>query len=202
VWIQLTVKNANNQIIFDSGKPDASGTISTDAKRLEPACLAIEKPQDFDSSDCYEPHRDVITDDSQIAIYETVLADTNGNITHVLLHADTYLKENRIPPQGFTNSQATSIEPQMIPAGVTGDADFNALNNQEGSGSDTVHYQVGVAGQTGPFRVEAKLHYQAIQPSFVNSLHADAGRVNRFKVMYEENPPTVETLASTSAVFN
>ena len=202
VWIQLTVRNANNQIIFESGAPDANGYISTDAKRLDPACLAIEKPLDFDSSACYEPHRDVITDDSQVAIYETVLADTNGDITHVLLHADRYLKENRIPPQGFTNSQANSIEPQTLPAGLNGDVDFNADNNQEGSGSDTVHYLVNVAGQTGPFSVETKLHYQAIQPAFVNSLHAEAGKVNRFKVMYAENPPTVETLASTSANSN
>ena len=202
VWIQLTIKNANNQIIFESGKPDTNGYISTDAKRLDPVCLAIEKPQNFDSSSCYEPHRDVITDASQVAIYETVLGDTNDDITHVLLHANTYLKENRIPPQGFTNSQANAIEPQTIPAGVNGDTDFNALNNHEGSGSDTVHYQVAVAGETGPYSVEAKLHYQAIQPSFVNSLHADAGKVNRFKVMYAENPPSVETLAQASVVTN
>jgi hypothetical protein len=202
IWLQLTIKNASNQVIFESGTPDANGRISTDAKRLDPACLAIEKPQGFDSSNCYEPHRDVITDPSQIAIYETVLGDTNANITHVLLHADTYLKENRIPPQGFTNSQADAIETQTLPAGVNGDADFNAINNQEGSGSDTVHYRVAVAGQTGPYTVEAMLHYQAIQPSFVNSLHADAGKVNRFKVMYAENPPLVETLASASAETN
>ena len=202
VWLQLTVRNANNQIIFDSGAPDANGRISTDAKRLHPTCLAIEKPQDFNSSACYEPHRDIITNDSQIAIYETVLGDTNGDITHVLLHAASYLKENRIPPRGFTNSQADSIEPQTLPAGVNGDADFNVINNQEGSGSDTVHYQVAVAGQPGPFSVEAKLHYQTIQPSFVNSLHADAGKVNRFKVMYAENPPVVETLAMASAASN
>ena len=202
VWLQLTVKNGNNQVIFESGAPDANGYISTDAKRLDPACLAIDKPQAFESSACYEPHRDVITDDSQIAIYETVLGDTNGDITHVLLHANSYLKENRIPPQGFTISQATAIEPQTVPAGINGDADFNALNNQEGSGSDTVHYRIPVNGQTGPYSVEAKLHYQAIQPSFVNSLHADAGKVNRFKVMYSENPPVVEILASASALTN
>lgn len=189
-------------MIFESGAPDANGYISTDAQRLDPSCLAIEKPQNFDTSNCYEPHRDVITDQSQIAIYETVLGDTNADITHVLLHADTYLKENRIPPQGFTNNQANLIEPQTLPAGVNGDADFNAVNNQDGNGSDTVHYQVAVAGQTGPYSVEAKLHYQAIQPAFVNSLHADAGKVNRFKVMCSENPPVVETLTQTSAVTN
>jgi len=202
VWLQLTVKDANNQVIFESGAPDANGYLSTDAMRLDPICLAIEKPQNFDSSNCYEPHRDVITDQSQIAIYETVLGDTNAEITHVLLHADTYLKENRIPPQGFTNNQANLIEPQTLPAGVSGDTDFNADNNQEGSGSDTVHYRVSVEGQNGPYSVEARLLYQTIQPSFVNSLHADAGKVNRFKVMYAANPPAVETLAQDSAVTN
>jgi hypothetical protein len=202
VWLQLTVKNTSNQVIFESGAPDANGRISTDAARLDSNCLAIEKNQGFDSSNCYEPHRDVVTEPSQVAIYETVLGDTNANITHVLLHADTYLKENRIPPQGFTNSQADSIEPQTLPAGVTGDADFNALNNEEGTGSDTVHYRVDVTGQTGPFAIEAKLHYQSIQPAFVNSLHADAGKVNRFKIMYAETPPSVETLAQASAATN
>jgi hypothetical protein len=202
VWLQLTVVNAENKIIFESGKPDVNGYLSTDTQRLAAECLTIAKPEDFDSNNCYEPHRDVITNDNQIAIYETVLADTNEDITHVLLYANSYLKENRIPPQGFTNNQANTIEPQTLPTGVNGDTDFNTLNNQEGSGSDTVHYQVAIAGQPGPFSVEAKLHYQTIQPSFVNSLHADTGKVNRFKVMYAENPPTVETLAQTSAVTN
>ena len=200
VWLQLTVKNTNGEVIFESGAPDSTGYISTDAKRLDPVCLSITKPQGFDSSNCYEPHRDVITNQSQVAIYETVLGDTNADITHVLLHADTYLKENRIPPQGFTNNQADLIEPQTIPVGLNNDADFNADNNQEGSGSDTVHYRVSVEGQNGPYSVEAQLLYQAIQPSFVNSLHADTGKVNRFKVMYAENPPSVETLAKASAI--
>ena len=202
VWLQLTVRNGNNQVIFESGAPDTNGRISTDSKRLEPTCLAIAKPQTFDSSNCYEPHRDVINDPSQVAIYETVLGDSNANITHVLLHANTYLKDNRIPPQGFTISQANLIEPQTVPAGVNGDADFNAENNQEGSGSDTIHYRVSLAGQNGPYNVEARLLYQAVQPAFVNSLHADAGKVNRFKVMYAENPPLVEILAQTSDVIN
>jgi hypothetical protein len=89
-----------------------------------------------------------------------------------------------------------------LPAGINGDADFNADNNQEGSGSDTIHYRVSVEGQNGPYSVEARLLYQSIQPSFVNSLHADAGKVNRFKMMYATNPPTVETLAHDSAATN
>jgi hypothetical protein len=107
VWLQLTVKDANNHVIFESGAPDANGYLSTDARRLDPSCLAIEKPQNFDSSNCYEPHRDVITDQSRVAICETVLGDTNADITHVLLHADTYLKENRIPRKALPTTRLT-----------------------------------------------------------------------------------------------
>jgi hypothetical protein len=59
-----------------------------------------------------------------------------------------------------------------------------------------VHYQVNIDGKTGPFTVEARLLYQATQPAFVDGMHNTGDRVNRFKVMYDEVPPTVEELAS------
>ena len=73
-WLHVVVKSAGN-IIFESGKPDSRGYISTDAARLKADCMAGHKLEGFDSSLCYEPHRDVINDESQVAIYETVLGD-------------------------------------------------------------------------------------------------------------------------------
>ena len=78
----------------------------------------------FDSSLCYESHYDVINDPSQVAIYETVLGNVNGDITHTLLQGASYLKDNRIPPNGFTNTKAETIEAKTIPSGVDGDGDF------------------------------------------------------------------------------
>jgi hypothetical protein len=145
---------------------------------------------------CYEPHRDVINDEEQVAIYETVLGDINGNITHTLLQGAQYLKDNRIPPAGFINANTT--EAQTIPAGVDGDEDFNCVSTAEGCGADTVHYQVDISGQAGPYIVEAELLYQATQPAFVDGMHNTGERVNRFKVMYDRVPPTVETLATAA----
>lgn len=201
VWIHFRVKDASDRVVFESGAPDAAGRISTDAQRLDPDCLAHDKSPDFDNENCFEPHRDVIAKPSQVAIYEAVPGDTLGHITHVLLHASSYLKDNRLPPRGFTNSAASAIEIQTVPAGVNGDNDFNASNGQEGSGTDTVHYRVHLDGDSGPYTVEARLLYQAIQPSFVEALHADADRVNRFKVMYARHTPRVETLAEASAAY-
>jgi hypothetical protein len=160
--------------------------------------MALDKLEGFDSGLCYEPHRDVIDDPEQVAIYETVLGDVNGNITHTLLRGAEYLKDNRIPPRGFTESVAATIETQTIPSGVTGDGDFNcgAGTASEGCGADTVHYQVDLAGHTGPYAVEARLLYQATQPAFVDGLHTIGDRVNRFKVMYDAVPPSAEVLAT------
>jgi len=198
VWLHVIVKNGANQIIFESGKPDARGYISTDAARLKADCMSAHKLEGFDTSLCYEPHRDVINDPSQIAIYETVLGDVNDNITHTLLQGSQYLKDNRIPPQGFTNGKAATIEPQTVPAGVAGDDDFNCVSTSEGCGSDTVHYQVNIEGQKGPYSVEVRLLYQATQPGFVDGMHTDGDRVNRFKVMYDAVPPSVEVLATAT----
>ena len=198
-WLHVTVKDGGGSTVFESGKPDARGYISTDEARLKADCMSQQKLDGFDSSLCYEPHRDVITDASQVAIYETVLGDINDDITHTLLQAAQYLKDNRIPPIGFTNATAAAIEVQTIPAGVAGDSDFNCVDAAEGCGADTVHYRVDIGTQTGPFTVEARLLYQATQPGFVDGLHTDADRVNRFKVMYAAVPPSVEVLATATA---
>ena len=196
-WLHVVVKSAGN-IIFESGKPDSRGYISTDAARLKADCMAGHKLDGFDSSLCYEPHRDVISEESQVAIYETVLGDVNGDITHTLLQAASYLKDNRIPPAGFTNSKAATIEEQTIPSGVAGDDNFNCVAVTEGCGMDTVRYQVDTEGQSGPYTVEVELLYQATQPGFVDGMHNVGDRVNRFKVMYDAVPPSVEVLATAT----
>jgi hypothetical protein len=198
MWLHVLVRNGANQIIFESGKPDSRSYISTDEARLKADCMSKDKLDGFDTSLCYEPHRDVITDPSQVAIYETVLGDVNGKITHTLLQGAQYLKDNRIPPSGFTNSKAATIETQTIPTGVAGDGDFNCVATAEGCGADSVHYQVDITGQAGPYVVVARLLYQATQPGFVDGMHTDGDRVNRFKVMYDAVPPSVEELATAT----
>ena len=195
-WLHVTVKDGGANVIFESGKPDSRGYISTDETRLKADCMAKNKLDGFDSSLCYEPHRDVIIDPAQVAIYETVLGNINGRITHTLLQGAQYLKDNRIPPAGFKIANVTEV--QTIPAGVAGDNDFNCVSTAEGCGADTVHYQVNIDGQTGPYSVETRLLYQATQPAFVDGMHNDADRVNRFKVIYDDVPPSVEVLGTAN----
>ncbi|MGB5258983.1 MAG: JDVT-CTERM domain-containing protein, partial [Gammaproteobacteria bacterium] len=119
-------------------------------------------------------------------------------LTHVLLHANSYLKDNRIPPEGFTNNQASVIEPQALPAGIGTDADFNRLNNQEGSGTDTVHYRVPLNDPGVDHSVEVRLLFQSVQPAFIEGLHATGTEVTGFKQMVAQNAPGFEELASAN----
>jgi hypothetical protein len=130
-----------------------------------------------------------------------VLGDTNDHITHVLLHANSYLKDNRIPPEGFTLSQADVIEAQTKPAGVVLDPDFNHENGNEGSGSDTVHYRVPLNNPADSHSVSVRLLYQPIQPAFIDALHATGSQVTAFKQMVAASPPGAEVLATANAVI-
>lgn len=197
-WLHVTVRDASGQVVFESGAVDATGRIGTDAAHTAAACVAPVKAPGFDSSACFEPHRDIIDNPAQVAVYEAVLADTNAAITYVLLYADSYLKDNRLLPEGFTAAQAAVIEPQTLPAGTAGDADFNRAGGVEGSGSDTVHYRVALPAVNGPYTVDAELLFQSVRPGFVEGLSSNTTRVNAFRSLYRSRPPTVETLASVS----
>lgn len=194
VWVNLRVTDGDGAVVFDSGTPDSRGRIAGDAAALTEDCLAITKPADFDDSDCFAPHRDVIDDPGQVAIYEPVLGDTNGNITYVLLKAASYLKDNRIPPEGFV---AANQHPDTAVIGIDGDLDFNT----NGSGRDTIHYRIDVADRNGPFTVDARLLYQSIRPAFAAAIHAKQGEAEdvhgtQFHLLLDAQPPTVEQLAT------
>jgi hypothetical protein len=208
MWLHVKVLDAADQVIFESGAVDEYGRLDVDAAHNHPACLSRHEWTDpFDFSACYEPHRDVIDDPAQIAIYESVMGDVNDDITYMLLFADHYLKDNRIPPRGYERGFDLGEDMGVAGNGITGifgeaatDADFSPDfdegNPDAGSGQDVVHYRVNTEGHTGPFQVEARLMFQSVRPSFVASLHGtDNPRVDRFQKMYEMVPPAPEVLA-------
>jgi len=197
VWVHLRVADADGRVLFESGDVDADGRISLDAGHTRSACLASAKEgtaQDY--ADCYEPHRDMIEAPEQVAIYEAVMGDLHDRVTYVLLYANGYLKDNRLPPAGF-NRAALDAEST---AGVFGlaarDPDFSPDYPDTGSGSDLVRYRVMVDESVGPVMIEARLLFQSIRPAFAEMLgESQDPRVTRFGEMYAQVPPIVEELA-------
>lgn len=192
IWVATRVTDSEGAVVFDSGFPDENYQLTVDAAFTSDACMAIKKPAGFDSSACYQPHINLVTTPEEIPIYEVVMGSTTNAITHVLLYASTSLKDNRIPPGGF---DIDAVPPEIVPAGVDGDADFN-LNN---AGQDTITYQLPMPETAKPpFSVESTLYYQSIRPTFVDAAHGEHPWIREFETIASINPPPAEVLASAN----
>ena len=146
-WLHVVVRDAGGNVVFESGKLNADGSI-------------VGNVNDEDPSK-FEPHFSTISDPRQVEIYEDILGDANGHVTTGLLQAVRYLKDNRLLPHGFDKATA----PAEI--GVVGGAATDPNFNDQGS---TVHYVVQNAHAAGPYTVMAELWFQPIGYRWAHNL--------------------------------
>lgn len=145
-WVHLTVTAPDGNVVFESGRLDAYGRIVDKAGRA------------LDDRGTIMPHRDVISSDTEVQVYEAVMADATGAVAKTLFDATHFAKDNRLLPRGF---RADAPSAAMIrPVGVDGDADFGS--------SDGITYRV--AGAPAGSSVAAELVYQSVRPSELDGL--------------------------------
>jgi hypothetical protein len=139
----------------------------------------------------YEPHYNIINDPGQAQIYELVMGDVNGDKTTVLERAYTPLKDNRIPPLGFSTTHSV-YDTCTIAGDALTDTDFNYINSVEGSGTDVVHYHIPLNNYTGSFNVSASLYYQTLPPSFLTEmLNYQSAEIDSFFAYYNNADKSV-----------
>ncbi len=172
-WLNLSVLN-NNTAVWSSG----------DYNRDSLEIVGLDSG--------YEPHHDVITSADQVQVYQTIMKDVDGKVNYILLRAAGFLKDNRIPPQGFTKTgpyyDSTRVEGKALD-----DSNFNAA----ASGTDTVTYRIGGLNPQTTYDVRVRLLYQSLAPRYVGhllSFNTDA--VNRFRTYYEATPNLPVTIDS------
>lgn len=165
-YIEFVATNDDGDVIFHSGKLMPNFEVQG-------------------QNPTYEPHYDLITDGAnQVQIYEMVMGDVNGNETTVLERADHPIKDNRLPPLGFTVNHA-SYDTMRIAGVPTTDLNFNRINAQEGSGTDDVRYHIPLNGATGNIHITARLMYQSVPPKWNAEMFAvDHPVINAFEQMY------------------
>ncbi|MEO8231935.1 MAG: T9SS type A sorting domain-containing protein [Ignavibacteriota bacterium] len=178
MWIHLTVTDPTNNVVYESGSYDELGEITgLDAE--------------------YEPHYDLITNENEIQIYEGVMVDVDLAVTNTLLRAAQYIKDNRIPPKGFTTSHP-SYDTTAIFGRAVSDPNFNRENTTQGTGSDIVNYRFPVANETN-YKVFAEVCFQAIKPRVVNQFATiSEPDITQFVGMYNNLPNTPFILKSDS----
>jgi len=164
--LQFWIKDVNSgQILFSSGLIDSGGEIIGITSNVE-------------------PHHDTISQPSQAQIYEFIMADVNGNRTTVLERAAFTLKDNRLPPKGFTQTHPVYDTVKIV--GVPPhDVNFNRKNGVEGSGTDKVFYKVMLPSEFSIISIYAKLVYQPLPPAWMDEMFVwSAPEIDLWKNMY------------------
>lgn len=179
-FIHFVVSDADGNPVFESGRPNADGSVTGIAT-------------DADSTR-FEEHYDVISNADQVQVYEAIMGDVAQQVTHTLLNATSYLKDNRLLPAGFDKLSAPE---DINTAGLAqSDVNFDA-------GGDEVVYNVVVPDSTD-FTVSATLMYQPLAFGHLQDLftHSALPSVSAFKQQFDAAALKTETLATDSQQVN
>ena len=134
----------------------------------------------------YNPHYDTINSSQQTQIYEMVMGDINGDKTTVLERGYSHLKDNRIPPLGFTDLHP-AYDTCKIYGQALNDPDFNLNAGTQGSGRDIVHYRVPLQGYSGQLKVIARMYYQAVPPGWLSEMRTfSSAEIDTFLNMFDQ----------------
>lgn len=171
-WLRVRAVDSLDNVLMDSGAWNEDGEI-------------------LDEDLPYEPHRDVIAAPGDVQIYEGVIADTDGQVNHSLLRAAYYLKDNRIPPVGFTSAGPDYDDIKIVGHAAT-DLNFNRYEEGgEGSGTDQITYIIPTAGAEWPVKVTIQAVYQSINPAYAANVFTQTGpAISTFAALYAEADKT------------
>ena len=149
--------------------------------------------------DHYEPHYDVIRSGDQVQIYELVNGDINGQFSTVLERGFQALKDNRLPPLGFSRSHPV-YDTTQIAGRALDDPNFNQTDGQEGSGSDQIRYHIPLGDYAGgSIEVKARVLYQSLPPKWMAEMFAaSTPEIETFRTMYDRADQSAVEVAARS----
>ena len=178
MWLNFKVTDSNNNVVFESGRINADGSIAG-------------ADNDADSA-VFEPHYDLITLADQVQIYEPVMGNSDNQVTYTLLRGAQYLKDNRLTPKGFNK---LAVPDDVAVRGLA----FDDANFDQGSDEITYRFEVAVAGE---LNVSVSLNYQTIGFGFLQDLYLDADleQVQTFKTLYDAQTLKHEQIASAQTI--
>jgi hypothetical protein len=179
VFVKILVVNENNDTVFHSGAWDANFNI-------------------IGEDEGYEPHHETIDADSRVQIYEMVMGDVEGAVTTVLERGAVHLKDNRIPPQGFT-SDHVSYDTVEISGLALDDPNFNIAAGAEGTGSDILHVKAPVSEADGTLEVAVQVFYQTVSSRWLEEMFSfESDEINTWKSLYNDADKTPVLVNATS----
>jgi hypothetical protein len=151
MWLNITAYDINDEIIYESGAYDATtATLNKDGAKIYEAKLGMSEAV------------------ASAASANGTKTYTAGESFHFALN-NMIIKDNRIPPRGFTNANFESI--QAAPVGYT---------YADGTYFDITDYDLPV----NTVRVNVKLLYQTTSKEYIDFLKDENRTNNAGQVIY------------------
>lgn len=187
-FIALEAFDAKGQVVWASGRTNNVGAI---VKGTSDEVLPTEFFYDAATrKQVFQPHHALIMDESQVQIYEELMADAKGKITTSFVGGDHPLKNNRLLPKGWRRDG-----PFADFTGPHGDAerDTEYINNSGSSGSDKIIYRIPFNERTGgAVAVMAVLYYQSIPPYYLKQRFTNGNGPETRRLAYLTSHLTVQ----------
>ena len=179
-YIEFVVIDDANDTLFKSGILDNNGYLIN-----------------YDSD--YELHYDVISSEEEVQVYEMIMADVNDEPTTVLERAKYALKDNRLPPIGFTDTHF-AYDTCAVFGEALNDPNFN-FDLAQGSGSDRINYWIPMEGYTGDLTVLAALKYQSIPRKWLDDMFSySSEEIELFQYLFDEADQEAIEVASEELI--
>ncbi len=164
-FVELLLLDQGGDTLFHGGAP-----------RGQADPLGVDSP--------WEAHHAVVRAVDQVPVYEMVPVDDGGHATTVLERMARAVKDNRLPPRGFS-----ATHPAWDTTAVVGraldDPDFNGVDGSPESGGDVLRYRIGLDGYREAATVQARVWYQSVPRRWVRELFAvDDPAVDLFEGLY------------------
>jgi len=162
-FLTFEVLDAAGKIIWASGRTNNVGAI---VRGLTEEVLPTEFFYDeAKRKQVFQPHYEVISDESQVQIYEEVIADSQGKITTSFVGLDQVLKNNRLLPKGW---RADGPLGEFTRPHGDAERDPEYISKSGATGADRIIYRIPLDDRIRTaVSVRVTLNYQSIPPSYL-----------------------------------
>jgi hypothetical protein len=173
------VQDVNGVTIFESGAYSADGSIVGNDNDEDPLA--------------FEPHYEIIGTEDKVQIYESIMRDTDRQVTTILLRADTYVKDNRLMP--WRSEKTAPWEDIAVWGDAFNDEDFQG-------GGDSIQFIVAIGDSQGPYTITLEMLYQSVGFRWAENMRGIEGEeVERFLRFYDAVPNVPVVVASLTSTY-
>lgn len=180
-YLHVVIADTNGVVVYENGKMESDGSIVGVDEDVNPAV--------------WEPHHEVISDASQVQVYQAITGNDDDERTHSLLNSAYFLKDNRLTPIGFDKN---NVSADIAVMGLAkNDANFN-------QGTDKTKYLARLSGGEAPYTITVFFRYQPISKGHLDDLFSQSDKipsVDHFRTMYEQTPFKDEVLSFGEATI-